>query len=468
MLKPILIFPKLEDAPAQAVSESALARPAFASDGGEKRRRLWQPAAGVAAAQVLDEFGFKASSAHDDVSFGPGHKGVAQHLSLFSADIAMAPEVHAVETVDALRERLGASYHVVSDFEVSLAHDAESPKQAQLNSQFHTRHPASGVKAARHKSRRVRGAGVICAFVDTGADVDHLELISAARKQTPVRFGYFTPIDRVLSDARGFDPDGHGTHVAAIVGGKRGVAPDTTLVMAGFAKASEQSASLRVIMQALNWLFETFDDAGNRDSPVILNLSLGVEYPGERATQTEVDNFQAFRSIIQATVGFGVLVVASIGNDGRGRFRAPASEPGVLAVGSVDNALGVSPFSGHVPARQVGPHGPSRPDVMGFGEEVVSARPRNRFGHSVAQTRSGTSQAAAYVSGIASLYWSEDRRAHAKDVIDVIKATAQPIGNRQPRESVRTGAGLARWAPDMMGGRKQKKMPSAKDAETAS
>ena len=91
------------------------------------------------------------------------------------------------------------------------------------------------------------------------------------------------------------------------------------------------------------------------------------------------------------------------------------------------------------------------PLVVGFGEDVASARPRNWNGDSTFETRSGTSQAAAYVSGIAALYWSQQPELKRSEVVKLVIESAEPIKHGDKRDQARIGAGLARWSRQALG-----------------
>jgi subtilisin family serine protease len=138
-----------------------------------------------------------------------------------------------------------------------------------------------------------------------------------------------------------------------------------------------------------------------------------------------------------------MLVVAAIGNDEAGRFRYPAALPEVLAVGAVDeDGEEIKQFSGSVPAGTADLAGP---DLVGIGENVLGANACNVWGDSLYARWAGTSQATAYVSGIAGLYWSMNPRLSAADIRNLLIGTAKPVPPRQ--SSDRWGAGLARFDP---------------------
>jgi len=131
------------------------------------------------------------------------------------------------------------------------------------------------------------------------------------------------------------------------------------------------------------------------------------------------------RSAVNFALGKDVVIVASGGNDtqqtGVGPFY-PASYPGVLSVGAVDQSGALAPFSDQR----------SRVAVTAPGVGITSAAPG---GYSV-NSLSGTSFATAFVSGIAALVRARYPSLTGAEVVARIKETAD--GNTGPG----TGDGL--------------------------
>ncbi len=151
--------------------------------------------------------------------------------------------------------------------------------------------------------------------------------------------------------------------------------------------------------------------------------------------------------MIDFLVDSDVLVVAAIGNR-RDHFVSPACRGDVLSVGAVAGDLKRTPFSGHVPeahrrAEDAGRPARTGPRVMGYGQEVVAADRRTFRGDKLWVRRSRTSQAAAYVSGIAALYWCQKDSLSAHGVATLIEENALQL----PDATIRDGRGLARFDP---------------------
>jgi len=172
------------------------------------------------------------------------------------------------------------------------------------------------------------GRGVKVGIIDTGIDLQHPAF--AGRIITGYDFvgnaydasdpAHDVPVPGPNPD----DCNGHGTHVAGIVGGKdsqiTGVAPG---VKFGAYKVfgCEGSTSDEVVMAAL--------ERAETDGMDIVNMSLGSPY-----------GWSAIGKAITQMIKRGVVVVASAGNDGGlGLFATggPAATQGVISVASFDN-----------------------------------------------------------------------------------------------------------------------------------
>jgi len=203
----------------------------------------------------------------------------------------------------------------------------------------------TGVDIARSELG-LTGEGVKVGIIDTGIDYDHPDLGQGFGPGFKVAYGYDFVGD--LYDARSPDtstpmpdeyPDdcnGHGTHVAGIVGAKAddeegvtGVAPEVTLG-AYRVFGCNGSSSSDVIVAALERAY--------LDGMDIVNQSLGAAYQWPQyPTAVAGDRL----------VELGVVVVASAGNSGTtGTFStgAPGVGRDVIGVASYDNVAFQAPY----------------------------------------------------------------------------------------------------------------------------
>jgi len=99
---------------------------------------------------------------------------------------------------------------------------------------------------------------------------------------------------------------GHGTHVADIIGGAGGVAPQVDLYAVKVCSAVSTSCSGVAILQGIDWAADPNGDGDTSDRVDIINMSLGALYGQnyDNSAAIAVDNATAI----------GILTVASAGN----------------------------------------------------------------------------------------------------------------------------------------------------------
>ena len=218
-----------------------------------------------------------------------------------------------------------------------------------------------------------KGAGVIVAVLDTGIDASHPDL---AGKVTP-------------RDGDPVDEDGHGTHVAGIIGailgneeGGSGIAPKATLYTYNVLP-DEGSGTTEDICQGI---YDATDDGA-----YIISMSLGSYwYSG---LEEEAINYAYEHK---------VTVVAAMGNDGSNTVSYPAFYNHVIAVGAVDRDGTRAFFSNYG----------KWCDISAPGVDILSTIPDGldygfSDGEGTYAYMSGTSQATPVVSGVLALYMSK-------------------------------------------------------------
>ena len=244
------------------------------------------------------------------------------------------------------------------------------------------------------------GTGVTVALLDTGVSQsgDLGNRVLARVDMTP--------------DHDGFDRYGHGTHLSGIIAGTgaasggqwRGVAPGANLISVKVA-GSDGSTDVSVVIAGLQWVVSNRWTYNIR----VLNLAFGTD-------SKQSYSIDPLDYAVEQVWFSGILVVASAGNRGPdgSTINKPGDDPFVLTVGAADNhgtpdrsSTTVAPFSSWG-----SPGGFMKPDVVAPGITIVSIRdsgstidvayPDARMGDSYFKG-TGTSQAAAIVSGVAAL-----------------------------------------------------------------
>ena len=247
--------------------------------------------------------------------------------------------------------------------------------------------------------KTANGSNTLVAVVDTGVDYSHPDLKGTVVDSPDMTFtkkwyqiGKKTP--------GSMDRDGHGTHVAGIIGaiannsiGVAGVAPGAKILGV---KVLGENATMYSVMKGIAY-------SVNQGAKVI-NLSLG----GALTDSVE----RAFYE--EDLARHNVLVVAAAGNDGIANMGFPASFRGVMAVGSVNQTQKLSNFSCYG-------YGMS---VVAPGEGILSTFPGGTYA-----MIDGTSMAAPFVSGAAALVWSKHPEWSAQQVRQRLEQTATDLGD---------------------------------------
>ncbi|WP_010094763.1 S8 family peptidase [Ornithinibacillus scapharcae] len=224
------------------------------------------------------------------------------------------------------------------------------------------------------KNLKLAGEGVKIAVIDTGVSTVHPDLKLA---------GGVSFVEGVSTYE---DDNGHGTHVAGIIGaenndiGMLGVAPNAE-IYAVKSLDKNGDGTLRDVIAGVDWAIENKMD--------IINLSLVSTQPTP-----------ALEQAIKKATNLGIIVVASTGNDETGQGQKtddvlyPARYPEVIAVGSINKELVKSTFA------YVGPS----ISFASPGEDILSTYMPVNGRNDVYAKMSGTSMAAPFVTGVIALY----------------------------------------------------------------
>ena len=213
------------------------------------------------------------------------------------------------------------------------------------------------------------GSGVTAYVIDTGVMAGHQEFggrVEAGRSFTS-------------SPATTDCGEGHGTHVAGLIGGRTyGVAKNVTIVPVKVFSCGG-AASVSTVIAGIEWATE---DAERRGGPAVFNLSAGVSARLGRGLERAVNN----------AIASGVSFVTAAGNEGG---NACAHSPGrvgpAITVGAVsgsDRRAGFSNYGKCV-------------DIFAPGVSVMSAGIDALNDNAI---KDGTSMSAPYVTGVVAAF----------------------------------------------------------------
>lgn len=209
---------------------------------------------------------------------------------------------------------------------------------------------------------------VTVAVIDTGVNASHADFGGRVRTVQ-------------INSLGTTDQQGHGTHVAGIIGasmnnglGGAGIAPNISILSIKASTGSTGSFSDYNVNTAIR--------RATNEGAWIINMSLGgYWYSSSR------------QSAINYAVNNGTTVIVAMGNDGSNTMCYSAANDGVIAVGATDRTNTRAYYSNYG----------SWADVSAPGSDILSVYNGNNTGY---VSKSGTSMATPVVAGVAALYMS--------------------------------------------------------------
>jgi subtilisin family serine protease len=224
--------------------------------------------------------------------------------------------------------------------------------------------------------QKTKGEGIKVAVLDTGVDFNHRDL------QQNIR----ATIDFTGSRYGALDVNGHGTHVAGIIGavdnqmGMIGVAPNVELYCAKVL-SDTGSGSFDNIVKGIRWAM-----ANNVD---IINMSLGT---GVKPSTNEL------HEAIKQAVNQGIVIIAATGNE-NSSVCWPAAYDETIAVSAMNNKFEKAEFSNYGVANE----------IIAPGVDILSTYKNGTYAK-----LSGTSMATPIISGATALFISQYKKLYSK------------------------------------------------------
>ena len=239
------------------------------------------------------------------------------------------------------------------------------------------------------------GAGIKVAYLDSGGDQTHPDLLFA---------GGYNPVNGSGSD---WNDDigscnGHGTHVAGTIAARHndvgvvGVAPEVSLYAIKVFQDMSGSclAYTSTQINGLDWAVKN----GVR----VVSVSIGgTSYSS------------SYQTAISSAASKGTYMVAAAGNNGSTAMTYPGAYADVISVGSVDGSNNHSSWSNYGPTLTI-----SAP-----GESILSTMPGGSYGY-----KSGTSMATPHVAGVVALILAHYPGISRTDMLNRLQAGALDLG----------------------------------------
>jgi aqualysin 1 len=240
------------------------------------------------------------------------------------------------------------------------------------------------------------GSGVRVSVLDTSIRPTHTEFHTSSTSTTARAFKGTSGFDAIGDGQNGNDCNGHGTHVAGTIAGRKyGVAKSARVYSVRVLDCAGNGTWSGVIA-GIDWVTE------RHVKPAVVNMSLGGGL------------IRAVDEAVTRSITHGITYVLAAGNDNADACNfSPANVMAAITVGSTEST----------DVRRASSNWGSCLDIFAPGGSITSAW---HTSNTAINEISGTSMAAPHVAGVAALFLQANTTATPGLVTDVILSMATP------------------------------------------
>ena len=286
------------------------------------------------------------------------------------------------------------------------------------------------------------GKGVGVAIADTGISL-HKDFIEGSNRVVAFK-------DFLNGRKEPYDDNGHGTHVAGIIGGNgysskgkyKGVAPACNIIAVKVLD-HRGDGNISDVLAGLQWIIDNRAKYNIR----IVNISVGT------AAKDSLDENSLLVQGVNAVWDSGIVVVVAAGNNGPGpmSISTPGISRKVITVGSSDDNITVEVFGTR--AKDYSGRGPTpycikKPDIVAPGSNIISCNTSRYLGRNqngsvrynpsdnpmMYTIKSGTSMATPVVSGAIALLLSAHPDMTNREVKLMLRNSAVDLGQHWEKQ----------------------------------
>lgn len=271
------------------------------------------------------------------------------------------------------------------------------------------------------------GSGIRIAVLDTGVDISHPDIQgkmwtdNALDSTFPGGWIEFDWSGNIVTDSTPHDTHGHGIHTSGTaLGGNTsgiaiGVAPGAWLMHGLILPYG--SGSFAQVIAGMQWAISPFDQYGNPagEKAHVVSMSWGSSGYNDELIEP-----------IQNMKAAGVVPVAAIGNSGEDTSGSPGNVYESFGIGAIDQYDTVASWSSGETVDWTAsyPEIYIKPDFSAPGVYIYSSLPSGEWAY-----WSGTSMATPHVAGTIALMLHANLNMTVDSVYDLLKITAEDLGD---------------------------------------